>query len=154
MRGSVEQISQLAAPADVVWVRVTTPAGINDEFRPWMRMTVPSKWRDASLANIEPGTHIGRSWVLLLGVIPFDYDDLTIAEIEPNRFLERSTTFSMRLWQHERTVASVLGGCELRDRLTFETRWWAPARAASVIVSAIFRHRHRRLVRAFGTLAR
>ncbi len=150
---TVEQTSRLAASSDEVWARVTTPAGINDEFKPWMRMTVPSRWRNASLADVDPGTHVGRSWVLLFGVLPFDYNDLTIAEIEPNRFLEHSTTFSMRLWQHERTVEGVPGGCELRDRLRFEPRRWAPAPVACAIVKAIFRHRHRRLARAFGTVA-
>ena len=33
--------SRLAARPDRVWDRVITPAGINDELRPIMRMTVP-----------------------------------------------------------------------------------------------------------------
>jgi ligand-binding SRPBCC domain-containing protein len=143
----------LAAPTVTVWARVTTPAGVNDELAPWLRMTVPAKWRGASLEDIEPGTRIGRSWVLLLGLVPFDYDDLSIAESGPGRFLEQSTMLSMRFWQHERTVEDAPGGCEVRDRLTFEPRWYTPAPLARAIVAAIFRHRHRRLVRAFGAAA-
>jgi ligand-binding SRPBCC domain-containing protein len=147
---TVEQVSQLAAPSDVVWARVTTPAGVNDELGPWVRMTVPRGWRAASLADVAPGTHIGRSWVLLLGVLPFDYDDLTIAEVGPNRFLERSTMLSMRTWEHERTVMPRGDGCEVRDRLTFEPRGIMPAAVPRAVVSMLFRHRHRRLVRRFG----
>ena len=91
-------------PADEVWARVVTPAGINDELVPWMRMTVPRAWRGSSLADVEPGTKLGRSWILALGFVPVDYDDLGIAAIGERSFLEQSTMFSARSWQHERWV--------------------------------------------------
>ena len=57
-------------------------------------------------------------------MLPFDYDNLMIAELFPGRgFHEESTMLSMRLWRHERTLepddtAKTL----VRDRLTFELR--------------------------------
>src|SRR4051812_8968969 len=93
--------TNVAAPADAVWLRVTTPEGINDELAPVMRMTMPAAMRGKSLADLSPGAHLGRSWLLLFGLVPFDYDDLFIAEIRPGHFLERSTMLSMRVWEHE-----------------------------------------------------
>lgn len=48
---------------------------------------------------------MGRAWLRLFGVLPFDYDLLTIAELEKGtRFLEESTMLSTSLWRHEQTV--------------------------------------------------
>jgi ligand-binding SRPBCC domain-containing protein len=151
---TVERSSVLAAPAEAVWTRVTTLQGVNDELRPWLRMTAPRAVRDLSLADVELGRRVCRSWVLLGGVVPVDYDDLTLVERGPGlRFLERSPLLSQRSWQHERWVEAVDGGCRLTDRLTFEPRIAAAARVSRRVVAAIFAHRHRRLVRRFGALA-
>ena len=151
----VVRATDLLADADVVWARVTTPAGVNDELRPWLRMTVPRAWRHRSIADVAPGEHVGRSWILLLGVVPFDADDLTIAEIGGRHFVERSPVLSAASWQHERTVTPREHGCRIEDRLTFERRALTAripggSRLHTAVVRAIFRHRHRRLVRSFG----
>jgi ligand-binding SRPBCC domain-containing protein len=153
----VERTSHLAADADAVWAWVTTAAGVNDELRPWMRMTVPRGWKDGSLATVEPGVPVGRSWILLFGVIPFDADDLTIAELGPRHFVERSSLFSAASWQHERAVTPTAAGCRLVDRLTFEPRAVlrhlpGGSRLHAGVIAAIFGHRHRRLVRRFGAV--
>ncbi len=150
----VEWTSRLARSADDVWARVTTPAGINDELVPWMRMTVPRAWRGSSLADVAPGAQLGRSWILALGFLPIDYDDLAIAAIDDRSFREQSTMFSARSWQHERWVepdASLAGDmCTLRDRVEFVPRRWVTALPGGVgihraLIDALFRHRHRRL---------
>jgi hypothetical protein len=88
---TVERTTALAAPAERVWARVTTFAGVNDELRPWLRMTAPRRLRDASLDDVELGRPVCRSWVLLGGVVPVEYDDVTLVERGPGmRFLERS----------------------------------------------------------------
>jgi hypothetical protein len=152
---SVEQWSVVALPAPEMWARATSPAGINDELRPILRMTMPAALRGKTIDDVEVGVPLGRSWILLFGLIPVDYDDLFLAELGPgHRFLERSSMLSMRVWQHERSVEPVnTGSCRVTDRLSFELRRpmaWIPgsARLARSIVAALFRHRHRRLGRA------
>ncbi len=152
----VERTTRLAADATTVWRHATTPAGINDEFKPWMRMTVPRRLRHISLDDVELGVRVCRSWVLLLGVVPFEYDDLVLVERGPGmRFRERSSTLVGRTWQHERTVTPTGEGCEVVDRLALELRpaiARLPGSAALVrrTVAAIFGHRHRRLAALFA----
>ncbi|HEY8865789.1 MAG TPA: SRPBCC family protein [Solirubrobacteraceae bacterium] len=151
MTFTVERKSVLAAAADEVWARVTTWEGVNDELRPILRMTVPRGARGMTIDSVEPGTRPGRAWILLGGLVPVDYDDLGLAEVEPGRrFRERSTTLSLRRWEHERTVAPRGTGCEVIDRLTFEPRVPGTGRIARAIVGALFGHRHRRLARRFA----
>jgi ligand-binding SRPBCC domain-containing protein len=153
---TVERTTQLGSDARAVWRHVTTPRGINDEFKPWMRMTVPRRLRDVSLDEVELGVRLCRSWVLVLGVLPFEYDDLVLVERGPGmRFLERSSTLVGRTWQHERTVVPDGTGCELTDRVSLQprpafARLPGGAAVAGRVVRAIFRHRHRRLRARFG----
>ena len=152
-----ERTTRLAADAGTVWRHVTTPRGINDEFKPWMRMTVPRRLRNVRLDDVELGVRLCRSWVLVLGIVPFEFDDLVLVERGPGlRFVERSSTLVARTWQHERTVVgNGSGGSDLTDRLSLGPR---PALArlpggtavAERVVRAIFGHRHRRLSSRFG----
>jgi ligand-binding SRPBCC domain-containing protein len=114
-------------------------------------MTTPRGARELNLAEVTPPARLGRSWVLLLGVLPVDYDDIGIAELDPGRrFLERSTMATMRSWQHERTIDPVDGGCIISDHLAFEPRAAVPGGIARRIVVRLFAHRHRRLRAYFG----
>jgi hypothetical protein len=150
-RAEITLTSELDVDPEALWARITDPAGINDELRPLMRMTVPAGARDFGLDDPEPG-RIGRSWLLLFGFLPFDYDDLTIVRLERGRrFLERSSMLSMRLWEHERTLTPLgEGRCRITDRVAWEPRlplsgsWFRP------LVLGVFRHRHRRLRLRFG----
>ena len=156
-----EMRSTIDAPAEQVWARAVTEEGINDELMPIFRMTMPKALRGRTVADVEPGTRPGRAWILLFGVVPVDYDDLGIAELEDGHFLERSTMLSMREWEHDRTVSPVdgadwsSGACIVHDRLGFELRRplaWIPGMAALFRIgfSKVFAHRHRRLARHFG----
>jgi ligand-binding SRPBCC domain-containing protein len=150
----IERQSIIDAPAVRVWERVVTPEGINDELRPWMTMSMPRGAESLTVDNVPVGTPIGRAWMRLFGVIPFDYDRLTIAELEPGgSFREESTMLSMRQWRHERSVTPDGDGkAVVRDRITFQLR--APLRLAKPLVAAglraLFGHRHRRLQRHFA----
>jgi ligand-binding SRPBCC domain-containing protein len=143
--------SEVRAPPQTVWARVASLKGINQELGPWMRMTAP---RGAELTPeaVPLGRRWFRSWILLFGLIPFDYDDLCIERIEPGRgFLERSKMLSARSWEHERTLQPLEhGGTRLTDRVAFTPRWPGTARIHRAVITAIFRHRHRRLRRFFG----
>src|ERR1700755_1168258 len=149
----VELQSVVDAPADQVWARAVTPEGIDDEVRPWMTMSMPRGAESLTVDNVPVGTPIGRAWLRLFGVLPFDYDRLTIAALEPGRsFDEQSTMMSMRAWRHQRSVTPEGPKAVVRDRITFELR--APLRPATPIVAAglraLFGHRHKRLQRHFA----
>ncbi|MEO8091697.1 MAG: hypothetical protein ABI726_03175 [bacterium] len=156
MAASVEQVSHLAAPAGKVWARAITPEGINHELGPWLRMTMPPGLRGATIDDARVGERLGRGWLLLGGVLPVNYDDLCLAEVEPGRrFLERSSMLSLRVWQHERIVEPAAEeGCTVTDRLSLRLRRplaWIPGadRIAAAIVGRLFAHRHRRLATHF-----
>jgi ligand-binding SRPBCC domain-containing protein len=147
----VERQSVLVAPPEEVWERVSTFEGINDELSPVLRMTAPASVRLLDPAEVVLGERLFRSWVLLFGVLPIDYDDLTLIALEPGRgFHERSRMLSMRVWEHERTLEPDGAGCSVRDRLSFEPRLPGTGPLLERTVRAIFAHRHRRLRRAFG----
>ncbi len=150
-RAEVTVSSELEAGTEAVWARAIDPAGINDELRPLMRMTVPAGAEDFGLDDPEPG-YIGRSWVLLFGLIPFDYDDITVVRVEPGRgFLERSSMLSMRLWEHERTLEPLdEDRCRVTDRLVWEPRLPLPGVLLRPLIRFFFNHRHRRLRAAWG----
>jgi hypothetical protein len=119
-----------------------------------MAMSMPRGAESMTVDNVPIGIPIGRAWLRLFGVLPFDYDRLTIAELQPGRaFREESTMLSMRRWQHERSVTPD-GSTKavVHDRITFHLRAGlrlaTPAVAAGV--GALFGHRHRRLQRHFA----
>lgn len=146
--------SQLNAPAAEVWERVISPEGINDEMRPYLRMTLPAGVDQIDPENIEIGVPIGRSWILLFGLIPFDYDEVCLTRLEPGRgFLERSKMLSQRVWEHERTIEPVEDGCLVTDRVSWQPRFGLPGAPLRPVIAWFFRHRHRRLRRYFGGVA-
>jgi ligand-binding SRPBCC domain-containing protein len=157
MTGRVVVTSSVAAGCEAVWARITTPEGVNDELRPLIRMTVPEGLRDATIAEIKIGERLGRSWLLLFGMVPFDYDDIRIAELVPGRgFFEDSQMFLLRPWRHRRTLDPHGDNCIVTDELVFRLRGLLgriPGLLALVeaIVRRLFRHRHRRLAAYFGS---
>ena len=150
----LERSSELRMDAGAAWAAATDPDGINYEMRPLARMTMPRRLRGRTLDDFPVGTPAGRCWVLLFGVIPVDYDDLCVVELEPpRRFLERSEMAALSVWEHERTIEPLPGGgCRVTDRLGFELR--SPLaripgayRLVHAIAGGFFTHRHRRLRR-------
>ena len=140
----------LDAPPGAVWERISKPEGINDELRPWLRMTVPGGG-DLDLDSIEVGRPLGRSWVLLFGVLPVDYDEISLVELERGHgFHERSRMLSQRVWEHRRTLVPADGGTLVTDNISWEPRLPLPAGSLRPLFRAIFQHRHRRLRRSFG----
>ncbi len=143
--------SHLTASPDEVWERVISPEGINDEMRPYLRMTLPPGVEQLNPETIELGKPIGRSWILLFGVLPFDYDDVTLVRLDPGSgFLERSKMLSQRSWEHERTLEATADGCVVTDRVCWQPRFGLPARPLRPVIGWFFRHRHRRLRQHFG----
>jgi ligand-binding SRPBCC domain-containing protein len=154
-RSRFEVRSRLDATPRNVWDRITTPAGINAELMPLFRMTIPRGLTRLDPAEIEIGQPLGRSWILLFGILPIDYDDLMLVRLEPERgFLERSTMLSQRVWQHERTLEpDGLDRCWIIDQIEFEPRLPLARAPLRALFRAVFRHRHRRLRKHFGGIA-
>lgn len=150
----VENRVVVPAAAEAVWERVIHPDGINDEMRPWMTMRLPRREAGLTVETIPLGRPIGRAWLRLFGLIPFDFDHLTIVELDAGvRFLERSTMLSMRRWEHERTLTPVAGGTQVHDRVVLQPRLPIPGLGVVLarVVDAFFKHRHRRLQKYFAT---
>ena len=143
--------SQLAESAERVWAEVTTFRGINAELAPWFRMTCPARLRSVSLTDIPLGERLCRSWMLLLGFLPVDYDDITLIQREPLAFIESSVMATQRSWRHERRIKPLYDGCIVTDHLSWEPRFPGAGHIFHLIVPALFRHRHQRLRRRFGT---
>jgi hypothetical protein len=151
-RAEIKVASVLEADPAEVWERVITPKGINGELMPLMRMTLPRGVTSIDPEQIKLGERIGRSWILLFGLLPVDFDDLTLERLEPGRgFLERSTMLSQRSWEHERRLRSVgERACLITDRVAWEPRLPLPGSVLRPMFTAIFAHRHRRLRGHFG----
>lgn len=146
--------SSLPATAEAVWAHAMSPKGINRELSPLVRMTFPAGTKNLQQDFTErwqAGEWLFRSWILLGGVLPLDYDDITLIEVEPGRrFLERSTMLSQRMWQHERTIEPTDFGCRVTDSVMFEPRFAMLGPVYSPIFKMAFRLRHRNLRRVFG----
>ncbi|EFV15029.1 hypothetical protein [Segniliparus rugosus] len=140
--------SVVDAPTDKVWALVTTQEGINHEMGPYLKMTMPKAFRGKSIADVAPGTHIGKSFLLLFGAVPFGFDDITVAQIEPGRmFREESAMTGMRTWVHHRTLEPDGAKTIVTDAVTLAPHLPIPGlhKLLAKILSAFFAHRHRRL---------
>jgi hypothetical protein len=144
----IRQASLLRASADEVWARAVTMEGVNDELAPWVRMTVPAHARGRTIESVPIGTEAFVSTLLAGGVLPFDRHRLVLVELAPCRFLERSSSWLHRLWEHERTVEPRQDGCRVVDRVRVEPRLPVGVLERHV-VARIFAHRHRRLRERF-----
>src|SRR5262249_22481962 len=98
--------SHLKAPAARVWEHASTFAGVNRELRPLVRMTHPRGVKALTPESFPLGRVAFRSWILLFGVVPVEYDDVTLVELEPGRgFREASRMMLVRQWGHSREVS-------------------------------------------------
>ena len=141
----------LRAPAERVWQHASTFAGVNRELWPVAQMTYPRTTARLVPGAVPLGRRAFRSWVLLFGLVPVDFDDFTLIELSPGRgFQEVSPLLSMWEWRHRRTITPAAWGCVVRDEVSCVPRWrWAAPFLVAVYHTA-FRLRHRALQRYFG----
>ncbi len=144
--------SVVAAPREQVWARVVTVAGVSHEFGPLLTMRFPAGLDGRSIAEVPLGRPLGRAWILLAGLLPVEFDDLVILELEAPRFFrERSRLGSCRVWEHHRGLESLPdGSTRVTDTLRAEPRALLPGPVVRAVVGVLFAHRHRRLARTFG----
>ena len=146
-----EIASELAEDGRVVLAHAATWAGVDDELRPLQRMTA-GPFRGRSLFEARTGEPLFRSWLLLGGILPVDFDHLRFERLDPDSgFVEVSTMASISEWRHERRVTDLPGGgCRVVDRLSFRPRLPGTGAALARLVALVFRHRHRRLRARYG----
>lgn len=114
-------------------------------------MTYPEHGESLVPEVLVPGRLLFRSTLLLAGLIPIDWSDLALVEVDPGRrFLERSTMATQRVWEHERLLEPLAEGTRITDRLRWEGRFQGATRMFGLAVPILFRWRHRRLKLIFG----
>lgn len=138
--------SRLASPPDLIWRHASSMSGVNRELWP-LGMSAPG---DARIDEQTPiGVVVFHSVISLLGIVPLDLHALCLNRVDPGAgFEEESWSLSEKRWLHRRTLKPIPGGTEIEDFLEFEPRLLAPV--FRTIVPAIFRRRHRRLIKLFG----
>ncbi|HRK32958.1 MAG TPA: hypothetical protein PLJ47_00075 [Candidatus Hydrogenedentes bacterium] len=152
MRFSFEFSSPLRADPESVWAHARTISGVNAELWPLCRMTFPPAYASRTLEDAPIGQRAFRSWILLFGVVPIDYDDLKLLRVEaPRGFVEESTMLTQRIWRHERTIERTERGCCIRDSVAFEPRVPLLGPLFLPMFKLAFWNRHRRLRARFGS---
>lgn len=141
------------ASADQVWRRVSTMQGVNAELGPWLLMSHPAGKADLKTAGLPQNGFAFSSWLLLCGLLPIDRHHLGFDRILPDTgFDERSHSWTQKLWRHYRRVVPTPQGTRITDELEFVPRLSFMAPLLSAMVTATFRHRHRRLAENFGRI--
>ncbi len=147
-----EFASELDATAATVWEIVGTMRGVNAELAPWLRMTAPPEASNMRIEDAPVGRPLFSSWMLFLGVVPIDRHYFALSNVERGRgFVEESTSWSQRRWEHRRHVEPRGEGvCLLTDRLDFTPRLGASGPLLERVIVSVFQHRHRLLRERFG----
>ena len=143
--------SPLTAPPASVWAHASSMAGVNRELSPLLTMTYPRGYARLTAPHVRLGQRLFRSWLLLGGVVPIDYDDVTLIAVHDGAsFTERSSMFAIAVWEHERRIRATVDGCVVTDRLAFKPRLPWTGSVVFALVRIVFRHRHQRLQHLFG----
>lgn len=134
-----------------VWQKVGSMQGVNDELYPWLGMSFPRNDSGFRFDTCEVGAPVFTSTIRLFRFIPYDRHCLRFTRIVPGEgFLEESTSWMMHLWIHERSLVGTSRGTHIEDRVSFEPRFQLFGWLAEILVTALFKHRHRRLRERFG----
>jgi ligand-binding SRPBCC domain-containing protein len=145
---SFDLVSHLAADRNAVWRRIASVEGINAELWP-IRMHLPRELDVLQAAAAE-----GRSrgvLISLAGLVPLDWHWLGLESATPGEgFYERSSSMWMREWVHVRTIRPEGTGCTLHDHVELTPRLGSLAPLLAPLYRAVFRRRHRELLRQFG----
>ena len=144
--------SELNATPSLLWDAAVTPANINREFRPVLRMTFPKGTRRITEPLVINQTKF-RSWLLLFGVLPIEYDDLAFSRvIEGQMFHERSSMFFARTWEHIRRITPEECGSRLTDTIRFEPKVRILGTVQLKLFKLVFKIRHMNLLKTYGEL--
>ena len=150
---SFQHSSRLSASPVEIWQHATSMAGVNAELMPLARMSFPKNLAAFSSSAVALGKPLFYSWILLFGFLPVDYHALTFKEIDNQHFLEHSSSFLHRKWEHERSLEETADGTIVMDRLSFQTRIPFLGYLLLPIYRYIFQHRHAKLRQLFKATA-
>jgi hypothetical protein len=144
-------LTEISTPPDGFWAGMSM-AAVNAELSPLVHMTAPAQWQQCPLSQWATGGVLFRSTILLFGLLPVDVHSLRLEAVYSGQrgFLERSSSWCNKQWQHERTTTPTRGGCVVQDTLTVQGRIPGMALVLMPIYKLVFRHRHRRLKALYG----
>jgi hypothetical protein len=125
--------------------------GVNYELSPIIHMTASFEWNDRPLTEAPVNEKLFNSIILLYGFILIDIHHLSFKKIFKNGFREASSSVLMKHWNHCRKIESFEQGCLLTDEISFSTRIPFSDVVIRPIYSFVFKHRHERLKRKFGS---
>lgn len=74
--------SRLKASRADVWSWISSVKGMATEMKPYFKMTIPNGMTHLRPDQVTLGKPLFKSWLLLGGVVPFDYSFLTLIELE------------------------------------------------------------------------
>lgn len=143
--------TDLAASRERLWEHTSDLDQVNREFFPFFKMTYPACGRLLTPKTVKIGEKLFRSWILLFYVLPVEYDDITLAKLEPGSgFYETSTMLTQKKWRHKRTLLNIKNGCCVVDEIKFTPRLYFGGEVQKKLFSMLFKYRHWRLKRIFG----
>ena len=140
--------SELKESPDNMWKWITSAEGINHELFPMLHMSSLSNFSTKNLDTIQLGVPITKSWLLLFGLLPIGFSELTLVELDIGvRFIEQSKMSFMRSWRHERIIIPHGAGTIIRDVLTYEPIMLN--KSSTFFIKLLFHNRHRKLRNRF-----
>ena len=148
---SFKQKSRLSIGANEFIENQLNFRGVNYELAPIVHMTAPSEWKSKSLRDAPERESLFNSCILLFGVIPVDLHKIKFSQVLENGFEETSSSVLMKHWNHNRKVDKYGNGCEVIDEVSFSTRIPFIEGLVKPIYSFVFKHRHNRLRKKFGS---
>ncbi len=143
--------STLRATPEQVWAHAGSFDGVNRELWPLCCMTHPRHLRMLAPETFPVGRTAFRAWIHLFGLVPIEFDDFRLIELEPGQgFLEASRLLSIVEWRHRRTLTATGNGCVLTDDIAFVPRWRATGPLLAGTYRFAFAWRQRCLRRLFA----
>ena len=140
--------SELKENPDNMWKWITSAEGINHELFPMLHISSLSNFNTNNLDTIQLGVPITKSWLLLFGLLPIGFSELTLVELHiGERFIEQSTMSFMKSWRHERIITPHGAGTIICDVLSYEPI--ILNKLCTFFIKLLFRNRHKKLRNRF-----
>jgi len=143
--------SRINCPLEQMQGRLFTMRQVNNELAPWIHMSAPEPWANLDIRHWPTGETLFRSTIYLFGLIPVDRHQFGMASQSPSGFREQSRSLLQKSWIHERHIVAEGNRTLITDRIFFTPRLQGLALLLRPIYSWLFKHRHRRLEKAFKT---